>query len=269
MRHKAFAGYSITRTLPGGADTQLFIGLDAAQNRVMIRSLADQRASSWLQRRRFLKRAAIVESFSHPNLIRYLKVGREGRIPFIVMPYNESRPLRDLIMLRDAVLQEHAVYLMRQLAGAMYYMHAHGYLHLDFKPENILMDHEGRLVLYDFEWLTRRKGKPLRLSSLPATFAYLPPEALTTRRVDERTDIYSLGVTWYEMLTFHKPYEGDKIDQVRANQIDPDVPPTRLRQHRADLPAAIESLVLKCIAKRPDDRYPSMSLVIRDLESIV
>ena len=88
------------------------------------------------------------------------------------------------------------------------------------------------------------------------------------RTADDRADIYAFGICCYEMLTFHKPYEGEKIEQVRAAQIDPKTPPVPIRQHTPNVPAALASLVMKCIAKNPADRYPDMVLVLRDLNRL-
>jgi serine/threonine-protein kinase len=187
----------------------------------------------------------------------------------MVLEFIDSRTLRDLILYRDVLLTQNVLSLMRQMAAAVFHIHQSGYLHLDLKPENILICNDGHVVLIDFDLAMKRKRRPVKIKNLPGTPSYIAPETLTKHVVDEASDIYSFGVICYEMLTYHKPFEGDKIEQVRAAQVDPAIPPTRLRQHNPNVPAALESLVLKCLAKQVTDRYPSMSLVIRDLEAIV
>jgi serine/threonine protein kinase len=251
MNTREFAGYSIVRNLAGGGMTRLFVALDSAQNRVVLRYLLENWARKWRFRKRFFHGAKVLSKLSHPHIVKLVKTGYEGRIPYMVLEFVESRTLRDLILYREPLMTQNVLSLMRQMA------------------ENILVRPDGHIVVIDFDLAIKRKRRPAHIKELPGTPSYIAPEALTHHVVDERSDIYSLGVTFYEMLTYHKPFEGDKIEQVRAAQIDPNIPPTRPRQYNPAVPLAMESLVLKCLAKQPDDRYPSLSLVIRDLEAIL
>ena len=262
-----FAGYPIVRRLAEGGMTNLYVGLDAAHNRVVIRKMSDEWARRGRNRRAFFRSGEILARLNHPNIVRLIKVGKENNIPYMILEYVESLTLRELILHRDPFLTVNVLTLMRQVATALTYIHASGYLHLDVKPENILVTAEGRVVLIDFDLAVPRQKRPIRVREAPGTPSYLAPEVMINRTVDERADIYSFGVTCYEMLVFHKPFEGDKIEQVRAAQIDPAIPPTPLRQYNRDIPLALEALVLKCLAKKHADRYPSMSLVSRDLEA--
>lgn len=269
MTTREFAGYSIVRNLAGGGMTRLYVALNKQRDRVVIRCLTDEWAKRWKVRRTFFRTAEIIGKLNHPNIVKLLEAGTENGIPFMALEYIESRTLRDLILYRDALLTDNVLSLMRQLAAALLYIHNSGYLHLDIKPENILVRNDGHVVVIDFDLALPVKRWSKRIRQLPGTPSYIAPEMLTKHIVDEASDIYSFGVTAYEMLTFHKPFEGDKIEQVRAAQIDPAIPPTKLRQHNASVPVALENLILKCLAKKPADRYPSMSLVIRDLEALI
>lgn len=269
MNTREFAGYSIVRTLAGGGMTRLFVALDSAQNRVVLRYLMDQYARKWRYRRRFFHGGKILAKLNHPHIVKLIKMGYEDRIPYMVLEYVESRTLRDLILYRDPLLTNNVLSLMRQMAAAMFYIHSQGFLHLDWKPENLLVRPDGHVVVIDFDLAMRRSRGYSKVKEIAGTPSYIAPETLTRRLVDERADIYSLGVTFYEMLTFHKPFEGDKIEEVRAAQVDPAIPPTNPRQYAPQIPQPMEALVLKCIAKDPNQRYPSVSLVIRDLEAMI
>ncbi|MFH0954419.1 MAG: serine/threonine-protein kinase [Verrucomicrobiota bacterium] len=269
MNTREFAGYSIVRNLAGGGMTRLYVGLDSQQTRVVIRVLTDEWARRWKVRRNFFRSAEIMGQLNHPNIVRLIKTGYEGRIPYMVMEYVDSRTLRDLILYRDPLLTQNVLSLMRQMATALFSIHSSGFLHLDLKPENILVRQDGHVVIIDFDLAIKKKPRPVKIKQLPGTPSYIAPETLTKHLVDECADIYSFGVTCYEMLTYHKPFEGDKIELVRAAQVDPNIPATRPRHHNPSVPAALESMILKCLAKDPADRYPSMSLVIRDLEAII
>ncbi|HEY8239959.1 MAG TPA: protein kinase, partial [Kiritimatiellia bacterium] len=143
------------------------------------------------------------------------------------------------------------------------------FLHLDFKPENLVVRNDGLVVLVDFDLAIERKPKPVKVSPLPGTFSYLPPETLTRNLVDDQTDIYSFGVTCYEMLCGHKPFEGVSQEDAKREQLDPNAHIRRLKYYQINVAPALESLIFKCLAHRQVDRYPSMSLVMRDLETMV
>jgi serine/threonine protein kinase len=129
---------------------------------------------------------------------------------------------------------------------------------------------DGLLILIDFDLAMERKPKPVKVSPLPGTFAYLPPETLSRSLVDDQTDIYSFGVTCYELLTGHKPFEGVTLEdsQARRRWTRTGRPPaSNSTMFRSPWPW--RSLIFKCLAYRQEDRYPSMSLVMRDLETMV
>ena len=142
-------------------------------------------------------------------------------------------------------------------------------MHRDIKPANILIDERNRARLLDFG-IARIVGTdgPTQTGHAVGTLTYMAPEQVLDEPIDGRADIYAFGICCYEMLTFHKPYEGEKIEQVRAMQIDPRTPPTPIQQYSPRIPAALATLVMKCIAKQPEDRYPDMALVLRDLNAL-
>jgi len=271
MHTREFAGYNVVRPLGSGGMTCLLLALDAHHRHVVIRYLREEFAKRWSYRRHFFDGAKVMQTLNHPHISRLIKTGYVGKVPYMVLEYIEAKTLRDVMLAKDHILTDNTLSLMRQLAALLSYIHSAGYLHLDFKPENLLVRADGVIFVIDFDLALpiKRPWWCRRLRELPGTPAYVAPETLETHRVDARSDIYSLGVIFYEMLTFHKPYEADKLEQARAAQMNPAIPPTPLRQHNPQIAPAIEALVLKCLAKRPEDRYPSMSLVIRDMEKIL
>ncbi|MBN1269103.1 MAG: serine/threonine protein kinase [Kiritimatiellae bacterium] len=269
MNLREFAGYPIIRDLTGGGMAHLYVCRAQDQSRVVVRVLKDQYARDRRFHKSFLHAAEVLAKLHHPNIVRLIRTGRDGPTPYMVIEYVDSRNLRDLILHRDPLLTQNPLPLILQMAAALFYVHSAGYVHLDFKPENLLIQENGHVVLVDFDLALEYRNKPIRLREVPGTPAYVAPEVLTERTVDERADIFSFGVTGYEMLTFHKPFEAVTVEQARALQINPAIPPTSLEQYNPSVPAALRSIVLKCLAKRPSDRYPSLSLVIKDLEAIL
>lgn len=270
--NQEFAGYSITRSITGGGMTKLYVAIDAQQTRYVIRVLDTVVARDRKSRQRFFRGGEVIARLHtpqpHPNIVRFIKAGVEDKLPYMVLEYVESRTLRDLILYREPLLTENVMVFIRQLANVIRYVHSRGFLHLDVKPENVLIRPDGRLVLIDFDLAIPRKRFFKKLANVSGTTAYVPPETLVNRTADDRADIYAFGICCYEMLTFHKPYEGEKIEQVRAAQIDPKTPPAPIRQYNPNVPAALANLVMKCIAKDPQDRYPDMVLVLRDLDKL-
>ena len=269
MTGQEFAGYSITRRLAAGGMTHLFVGVDTQQQRVVLRRIKPEYLRDRRIRSSFIQGAEILSRLHHPNVVRYIKHGLQHDEPFMAIDFIESRTLRDLILHRDPLLTQNILSLIRQMASALAYLHRSGYVHLDFKPENLLIRHDGLVVLVDFDLAIERKPKPVKVNPLPGTFSYLPPETLTKNLVDEQTDIYAFGVTCYEMITGHKPYEGLTLDESRKNQMDPNIAPKKFKFYQVNTSAALENLIFKCLAYRPQDRYPSMSLVERDLETML
>lgn len=269
MLRQEFAGYSIIRRLASGGMTYLYVAVDDQQRRVVIRRLKTDFMRDRRVRSHFFQGAEILAKLHHPNLVRLVKAGTFHDEPFMVIEYVEAQNMKELILRKAEMLRQNSLSIIRQLAAALSYMHLSGYLHLDVKPDNILIRDDGLLVLADFDLAMERKPKPVKLSPLPGTFAYLPPETLGRQLVDEQTDIFSFGVTCYEMLTGHKPFEGVTPDDARRNQADLNIHPMKFALHNVRVSAALETLILKCLAKRKEARYPSMSLVSRDLETML
>ncbi len=269
MDRDSFGGYSIIRDIAGGGMMHLYVARDAADNRVVIRTPKEQYLKDRHIRKYFLKNAEVLSRFRHPNIVKVLHFSKDGGVPYMLLEYIEAKNLRDLILYREALLTDNPLSLIRQLANVVYYLHACDWLHLDIKPENILIQNDGLLTLIDFDLILPRKNKPQKVKQIPGTPSYVAPEVFLKHQVDERADIYALGTTCYEMLSHHKPFEGNTPDASRQMQLDPRIRPAPIRQYNPDVPPRMESILLKCLAKNPDERYPSMSLIIKDLESLI
>lgn len=264
-----FEGYSIVRRLPRGGMTDLFLALDENRNRYVIRCLRDPYSRRWKWRRSFFKAAEVMTKLQHPNIVRIYDANFREKQPYMVLEYIEAPNLRALLLNRSELLTRNSLKLLRQLAEALYYVHSMGYLHLDFKPDNILVTEEPHAVLIDFDLVVKTKPRGRHLRSARGTPFYMPPEALAHNRVNEQTDIYAFGVTAYEMYTFHKPFEADTVEAAHSAQTDRASIPRPMSSWQAGISKHIESLVLKCLAKSPKARYPSMSSVLKDLSALV
>nr|BBH94608.1 hypothetical protein KTA_28070 [Thermogemmatispora argillosa] len=225
---------------------------------------------------RFRREADTVARLEHKNILPIYEydealVGNE-RLAYLVMPYMRGGTLRDRI---DEMKREGRHFDLRiivsyisQLADALNYAHSFGIVHRDVKPANLLFHLDGRLLLSDFGIV--------RLETLPAltaigdflgTVEYASPEQVSTSDVDHRSDIYSMGVVLYELLTGEVPFTGTTPFIVMNKHLSEPVPSPR--QKRPDLPPAVEDVVLKALAKRPEDRYQSALELAAALRSAV
>ena len=146
------------------------------------------------------------------------------------------------------------------------HVHESGFMHLDFKPENVLVTRNASVRLVDFDLARPIPKSPKKLDKNPGTPAYMAPEQLMREPVDQRADIFAFGVATYELLTNHKPFPGDKPSEILASQMDRTslVPP---REYNPDIPANLEKVILKCLQQDPELRYPMMTMLMHDLKS--
>lgn len=268
MQKREIDGYSVIRPIFLGGMTDLYVAHAPQGDRVVLRFLKEIYAQNRSLRKRFLHGAEVLRHVQHPHIIRLLEIGKQGRVPYMVLEYVESKTLREMLVQRDPILQRNQLAVLRQLAETLYFIHHKGYMHLDFKPENMLYREDGHVMIIDFDLCMKRHRKPVRLNNYPGTPAYLAPEIMTTQRADERADIFSFGVVAYELLTFRKPFERDSLEEARIAQTNPDVPPNPIERYAPDTPPALKDIIFKSLAKDVDKRYPSMSLVLKTLDAL-
>ena len=268
MSHRMLDQYEVIRPIFQGGMTDLYVAAAPNGDRVVLRFLKETYARSWIARKRFRHAADVMRRLDHPGIARLLEQGKQRGRPYMIIEYVESKTLRELLVQRSPQLDKATRPLLRQLAEAIYYVHQSGYLHLDVKPENILVRSDNTIVLIDFDLCVKRRRRPVRLRQCSGTPAYVAPEVLMRQRADEQADIFSFGVVAYELVTHHKPFERDTLEAERAAQIDPQVNPTPLERFAPDLPGGMRDLILKSLAKDTTKRYPAMSSVLKALESL-
>lgn len=214
-------------------------------------------------RARFRLEARTMAFLKHPNVARVYDLHEDADAPWAVLEYVPGDSLKDLVLERGPFAIGEVANILDQVASALSHLHAKGLVHLDVKPQNILMTADGTIKLIDFG-LAQRAGNPQELigGSAFGTVAYLAPEQATGEAVDVATDVYALGCVVYELLTGRPPFEppGErevKNEVIRAHlEQEPDAP----SWVNPSLPEWVDSVVLWALAKSPDDRY-------RDVES--
>jgi serine/threonine protein kinase len=208
---------------------------------------------------RFRRETDAAASLEHPNIMPVHEYGEREGLAYLVMPYISGGTLRDQLERENQLPFDKIVNYLDQMAAAIDIAHEKGVIHRDIKPANILLTPEGRLLLTDFglvKIIAEGQIPQLRLTGPGApvgTPDYMAPEQVIGEDVDPRADLYSLGVILYQMVTGTTPFQGDSPMQIAAQHLQ--LPPPSPKALRPDLPNAAEQVILRAMAKRPDDRY--------------
>ena len=220
-------------------------------------SLKPHQLSAFLER--FRRETDAAASLEHPNIMPVYEYGERGGLAYLVMPYISGGTLRDVMENEGQLSFQKAVNYLEQMAAALDFAHARGVIHRDIKPANMLLTPEGRLLLTDFglvKVLSENQSEQMRLTGAGApvgTPDYMSPEQVIGSEVDGRADQYSLGVVLFQMLTGTTPFQGETPMQIASQQLH--MQPPAPRSLRSDLPEAAERVLLRAMAKRPDDRF--------------
>jgi serine/threonine-protein kinase len=263
-----FGPYYLHELINSGGMSDIWLVTDADKNTFALRLLHPNLLGDSLARKRFLNGCEVLAHLhQHEFVIGYRSHGRLEGLPYLVMEYVEGSNLKLLMARSDPLLGEQIGNILIDSALALEHVHENGYMHLDFKPENVIVTRNGSVRLLDFDLALPRPPVPKRLSRNPGTPAYMAPEQLQREPVDHRADLFAFGVTAYELLTFRKPFPGETPDEVLRRQVDraADFPPPR--NLNPDIPIGLERIVVKCLEREPDRRYPYTSVLVRDLQA--
>ncbi len=207
-------------------------------------------------RARFDREGRALAQLSHPNLVTLIDRGSTENEDYLVFEYVEGRSLKELTREGPLGFAE-AGQIAGQVAEGLAAAHAAGIVHRDIKPQNILIDRNGHAKVSDFGIATGPDWtRVTRAGSIIGSARYMSPEQIRSKPVDARTDIYSLGVVMYEMLTSHPPFDGTNMPEIARQHLNN--PPPPLSDIRGDLPAGLEKVVMHCLEKLPEDRFVSM-----------
>jgi serine/threonine-protein kinase len=258
--------YRLDNLIGQGGMAVVYQGTDLVLNRtVAIKILHSHLTEDKSFVERFKREAQDLARLIHPNIVAVYDAGIENDSYFIVMEYVEGKTLKELIE-ETALPLAHAVKIIYQVAKALEHAHKHGLIHRDIKPQNIIVmpDHQVKVTDFGIARAVGRSGLT-RTGKILGTAQYISPEQASGRTADERSDIYSVGILFYEMLTGKPPFDGPIAVEVASKHIKEEpVPPGKLNPAT---PKQLENLILKMLAKKPEDRYQSFSPIIFELEA--
>ena len=269
------SAYTIERELGGGGMSRVFVAQDLRLGRrVAIKLLLPSLAAS-VSVERFQREIMLAAGLQHPHIVPVLHAGELDQLPYFVMPFIPGESLRVRLM-RGPLSVRETVSVMKDVARALAYAHAHGVVHRDVKPDNVLLA-AGTAVVTDFgvaKAITASRepgghGPSRTITGIGfslGTPAYMAPEqAAADPSVDHRADLYAFGVVAYEMLVGAPPFHGRTAQALLTAQLSE--PPPPLAARRYDVPAGLADLIMKCLEKEPARRPKSAADVARALES--
>jgi eukaryotic-like serine/threonine-protein kinase len=259
--------YRIVRKLGSGGMADVYLAEDEELGRrIAIKILNDRHANDESFVERFRREAKNAAGLSHPNIVSIYDRGEAEGTYYIAMEYLDGRSLKELVVARGPLPISDAIDATRQVLAALRFAHRKGIVHRDIKPHNVMADADGRLKVTDFGIARAGVSQMTEAGSIIGTAQYLSPEQARGTAVDQRSDLYSVGVVLYEMLTGTTPFSGESPVEIAMKHLsDPPRPPS---VERPDIPPDLDMIVLRALAKNPDDRFQTADEMDTELERV-
>ncbi|WP_318615474.1 Stk1 family PASTA domain-containing Ser/Thr kinase [Sporosarcina sp. YIM B06819] len=257
--------YEILKSIGDGGMSKVYLAHDMILNRdVAIKVLNYDFANEEELKRRFQREALSATSLTHPHIVDIFDVGEEGELLYLVMEYVEGQTLKKFIQSNGPLSPKQALPIMRQLVSAISNAHHNGIVHRDIKPQNILMDTEGNLKITDFGIAMALSATAhTKTNSVIGTVHYLSPEQARGGMATKKSDIYSLGIVFYELLTGELPFSAETAVAIALKHLQEETP--SVRELFPSIPQSVENVILKATAKDAGHRYRSADEMYDDL----
>ncbi|QTJ58249.1 Stk1 family PASTA domain-containing Ser/Thr kinase [Dolosigranulum pigrum] len=260
--------YEVKRLLGSGGMAEVFLAYDLILDRqVAVKMLAYNFKNDRESLRRFTREATSTTELMHPNIVNIYDVG-EAHVPYIVMEYIGGTDLKEYINRHHPIAHQTVVSIMDKILSAISYAHSQGVIHRDIKPYNILIDEKGTVKITDFGIaLALSQNSLTQTNSLLGSVHYISPEQARGAIATKASDIYSLGILLYELLTGTVPFKGESAVSIALKHFQNDFP--SVRDQQPSIPQALENVILKATAKDPNHRYSSVEAMREDLQTVL
>ncbi|WP_082234220.1 Stk1 family PASTA domain-containing Ser/Thr kinase [Halobacillus massiliensis] len=259
--------YKVKEAVGGGGMANVYLAYDLILKReVAIKVLRLEYGNDEEFIARFHREAQSATSLSHPNIVNIYDVGEEKDLYYMVMEYVDGMTLKQYIQQNSPIDPAEAIDIMRQVTSAISHAHDNDIIHRDIKPQNILIDHYGHVKVTDFGIAMALSATALtQTNSVLGSVHYLSPEQARGGTATKKSDIYSLGIVFFELLTGRLPFSGQSPVSIALKHLQSDTP--SLKRWLPDLPQSVENVVFKSTAKDPFHRYNSVIEMEEDLET--
>lgn len=259
--------YQIHQLIGLGGMANVYKAYDKIQNRyVAIKILKDEYLDNEDFLRRFKNESKAIAALEHPNIVKIFDMSFHGEFCWIAMEYIDGITLKEYIEQQNILNYKEAIHFTVQILLALQHAHNKGIIHRDVKPQNIMLLRDGTIKIMDFgiARFARSESKTLTDKAIGSVH-YISPEQAKGELINQTTDIYSVGVILFEMLTGSLPFEADNAVSVAIKQIESD--PIRPRQINSQIPKALEQIIIKAMMKDKRDRYQSATQMLKDIVS--
>lgn len=261
--------YQIVRTIGEGGMANVYLAYDTILEReVAVKVLRGDLSTDEKFVKRFQREAKAASSLNHPNIVEMYDVGEDDGNYFIVMEYVNGKTLKSLIKKRGSLSLSETIDIMLQLTSGISCAHDSYIIHRDLKPQNVMILEDGRVKITDFGIAVALNSAELtQTNSVMGSVHYLPPEQANGSGATVKSDIYSLGILMYELLTGKLPFKGDNAVEIAIKQMKEKIP--SVVAQNPNIPQSVENVILKACAKNTDNRYDSVKEMHDDLETVL
>ncbi|HEU4525811.1 MAG TPA: serine/threonine-protein kinase, partial [Gemmatimonadales bacterium] len=264
--------HRILRELGGGGMSRVFLAEEVRLGRQVVVKVLPPETGAAVNVERFEREIQLAARLQHPHIVPLLSAAAAGDLLYYVMPFIQGESLRSKLAREGELPVAEAARILREIVDALSYAHRHGVVHRDIKPDNVLLS-DGHAVVTDFgvaKAVSEATGRQQLTTAGVAlgTPTYMAPEHATADPgMDHRVDLYAVGVMGYELIAGRPPFSGRTTQDTLAAHITQ--PPPPLAAHRPACPPALEALILRCLEKRPADRWQSADELLPQLEALL
>ena len=257
--------YEVIRSIGEGGMANVYLGYDTILDRnVAIKVLRGDLSNDEKFVRRFQREALSASSLAHPNIVEMYDVGEDDGVYYIVMEFVDGKTLKQLLKKRGTLTLSEAIDIMSQLTDGMAHAHDSYIIHRDLKPQNIMIKDDGQIKITDFGIAMALNSTQLtQTNSVMGSVHYLPPEQASGKGCTIKSDIYSMGIIFYELLTGSLPFRGDNAVEIALKHMREPLP--SLRDENPQIPQSVENIIRKATAKNPKNRYDNARSMHEDL----